>query len=55
MAMPGMDGIDTMRAIHRMRPDLPVLAYSTLRNIEYISSMRTEGAAGYLLKHWTGG
>ncbi|MCB0815257.1 MAG: response regulator transcription factor, partial [Flavobacteriales bacterium] len=51
VSMPGMDGIDTMRAIHRIRPDLPVLAFSTLCSIEYINSMRTEGAAGYLLKH----
>jgi DNA-binding NarL/FixJ family response regulator len=50
VSLPGMDGIDTMRAIRARFPSLPVLAYSALTDIEYVNSMRIEGAAGYLVK-----
>ncbi|MEZ4758975.1 MAG: hypothetical protein R2810_04205 [Flavobacteriales bacterium] len=50
-----MDGIDTMRAIVAAGPDLPVLAYSTLCNIQYINSMRTRGAWQLPLEARTGG
>jgi DNA-binding NarL/FixJ family response regulator len=50
VSLPGMDGIDTMRAIRAKYPSLPVLAYSTLTAIEYVNSMRIEGASGFLVK-----
>jgi DNA-binding NarL/FixJ family response regulator len=50
VSLPGMDGIDTMRAVKRLHPSLPVLAHSALTDIEYVNSMRIEGASGYLLK-----
>lgn len=50
VSLPVMDGIDTMRAVHRHHPTLPVLAHSSLTEIEYVNSMLIEGAAGYLVK-----
>ncbi|MEZ4757958.1 MAG: response regulator transcription factor [Flavobacteriales bacterium] len=50
VSLPVMDGIDTMRAVHRHHPTLPVLAHSTLTEIEYVNSMLIEGAVGYLVK-----
>lgn len=51
--MPEMDGIDTMRALRIAHPKQPVLAFSTLADIEYVNSMLIEGASGYLLKSGT--
>jgi len=48
--MPEMDGIDTMRELKENYPNVKVLAYSALRDIEYINSMSIEGARGYVLK-----
>jgi len=50
VSLPGMDGINTMRAVKHLHPSLPVLAHSALTDIEYVNSMRIEGAAGYLVK-----
>ena len=50
VSLPGKDGIDTMRAIHREFPGLRVLAFSALTEIEYVNSMLIEGACGYLVK-----
>lgn len=50
VSLPRMDGIDTMRAVRKEFPDLPVLAFSALSDIEYVNSMLIEGARGYLLK-----
>lgn len=50
VSLPGKDGIDTMRAIRKEHPSLPVLAHSTLTDIEYVNSMLIEGASGYLVK-----
>jgi DNA-binding NarL/FixJ family response regulator len=49
VSLPGMDGIDTMRAIRGQYPSLPVIAYTTLTDIEYVNSMRIDGAACYLV------
>lgn len=50
VSLPELDGIDTMRAIHRDHPEQIVLAFSDLLEIEYINSMLVEGATGYLHK-----
>lgn len=50
VSLPGMDGIDCMRAVHREFPAQRVLAFSALDEIEYVNSMLVEGASGYLLK-----
>lgn len=50
VSLPGKDGIDTMREIYRKNPDQKVIAYSLLKEIEYINSMLIEGARGYIVK-----
>ena len=50
VSLPGMDGIDTTRAMRKRYPAVKVLAHSALLAIEYVNSMLIEGAAGYLLK-----
>lgn len=50
VTMPELDGIDTMRVIKKKFLDIKVLTYSALNEIEYINSMRIEGAMGYVLK-----
>lgn len=50
VSLPGMDGIDAMRQVHREFPSQRVLAFSALSEIEYVNSMLVEGACGYLLK-----
>lgn len=51
VTMPEMDGIDTTRALRKKYPELKILAYSALNTIEFINSMRIEGARGYVLKN----
>lgn len=50
VSLPGMDGIDTMRTVHREFPLQRVIAFSALSEIEYVNSMLVEGACGYLVK-----
>jgi len=50
VSLPGMDGIDTARAIRKQFPQVRMLAHSSLTEIEYVNSMLIEGACGYLVK-----
>lgn len=50
VSLPGMDGIDTVRAVHQKFPEQILLGHSLLNEIEYINSMLIEGASGYILK-----
>lgn len=50
VALRELDGIDTMRALHKRHPELFVLAHSALTDIEYVNSMLIEGAHGYVVK-----
>ena len=50
VSLPGMDGIDTARAIRKQFPQVRMLAHSSLTEIEYVNSMLIEGASGYLVK-----
>jgi len=51
VSLPGMDGIDTTRALRKKHPGLKVLAHSMRTEVEYVNSMLIEGAVGYLLKN----
>lgn len=50
VSLPGMDGIDTTRLVHKQYPDQILIGHSFLNEIEYINSMLIEGARGYILK-----
>jgi DNA-binding NarL/FixJ family response regulator len=50
VSLPGMDGIDATRELHKRFPQIKVLAHSALTEIEYVNSMLVEGASGYLAK-----
>lgn len=50
VALPDLDGIDTMRSIRKHFPEQAVLAFSDQLEIEYVNSMLIEGARGYLCK-----
>lgn len=51
VSLPGMDGIDATRKIHKQYPAIKVLAHSALTGIEYVNSMLIEGAVGYVVKN----
>ncbi len=53
VSLPGMDGIDTARALRKQHPEIKILAHSALTEIEYVNSMLIEGAWGYLVKGTT--
>lgn len=50
VSLPGMDGIDTTRAVHKAYPEQVMIGYSLLTEIEYVNSMLIEGAKGYVIK-----
>lgn len=50
VSMPVKDGIDTTRELKRTFPAIEVIAHSALTGIEYVNSMRVEGAKGYVVK-----
>lgn len=51
VTLPGKDGIDTMREIRKRWPWMRVIAHSARLEIEYVNSMRIEGAQGFLAKN----
>ena len=49
--MPGMDGMELCRQVHKAYPDIKVIAISSFMETHYIKQMLRNGAAGYLLKN----
>lgn len=50
LSMPGKDGIDTLRDLQRIRPDMPVLILSGYAETQYALSLIRAGCRGYLSK-----
>jgi len=48
--MPGMDGLETTRAVKQACPDISVIIVTMHENSDYLISAIRAGAAGYLLK-----
>lgn len=50
IALPGMDGLDVLRAVKAKKPALPVLILSMYPEEQYASRVLREGASGYVTK-----
>jgi DNA-binding NarL/FixJ family response regulator len=51
LAMPRMDGLETMRRVHKQFPRLAVVVLSMHNDEQFVSQALRAGARGYLLKH----
>ena len=51
--MPGLDGLELLRAMRLEWPSVPVIMLSTYENPEYVRRALSDGAVGYLLKDAT--
>jgi DNA-binding NarL/FixJ family response regulator len=50
ISMPGGGGLETLKQLRTLRPDLPVLILSVYPEKQYATRALTAGAAGYLTK-----
>ncbi|AUC83812.1 DNA-binding response regulator [Polaribacter sp. ALD11] len=50
VAMPGLNGIEAAKQIHKMHPDIKIIGLSMHSNKQFIEGMFKAGALGYLLK-----
>jgi DNA-binding NarL/FixJ family response regulator len=50
LAMPGKDGLDTLRELKALKPNLPVLVLSVYPEEQYAVRLLRAGASGYLTK-----
>jgi DNA-binding NarL/FixJ family response regulator len=50
ISMPGHSGVDTLRSLKRLRPELPVLILSAFAENLYAVNLLRAGAAGYVSK-----
>lgn len=50
LRMPGVSGLDLMKRVHRMRPEIPVLILTVQPEDIYARRLLQAGAAGYLTK-----
>ena len=50
IAMPGMNGIDLLKKLHKEKPNLPVLVLSIYAEEQYAVRLIRAGASGYLTK-----
>jgi CheY-like chemotaxis protein len=50
LTMPELDGAETFREIHRLRPDLPVILMSGYSERDAVSRFAAQGLAGFLQK-----
>ncbi len=48
--MPVMDGVETVKVIHKQYPDIKVMMLTTFDDDEYVHEALKYGAAGYMLK-----
>ncbi len=51
LAMPRLDGLETMRRIHKQWPRLSVVVLSMHNDEQFVAQTLRSGARGYLLKH----
>ena len=51
MKMPGMSGVAFIEELHRIHPEIPVVALSGYDDYEYVRASLKLGAVDYLLKH----
>ena len=49
--MPGMDGVEATRIIHKSYPDVRIIMLTTFDNDEYVQHALQYGAVGYILKN----
>jgi DNA-binding NarL/FixJ family response regulator len=50
ISLPGPSGLEVLRQVKKLRPDLPVLVYSAHREEEFALHVLRAGAAGFLSK-----
>jgi two-component system invasion response regulator UvrY len=50
ISMPGKDGLDTLKELKNLQPDLPVLVFTVFPEEQYAVRILKAGAAGYLNK-----
>jgi DNA-binding NarL/FixJ family response regulator len=50
VAMPGLNGIEAARQIHKTHPDIKIISLSMHSSKQFIQGMFNAGASGYLLK-----
>jgi DNA-binding NarL/FixJ family response regulator len=50
ITMPEMDGLEAMKKIHEMYPDVRILVFSFLKDYDHFHECIRHGASGYLLK-----
>jgi two-component system invasion response regulator UvrY len=50
ISMPGMDGLETLRIVKDLKPELPVLVLSAYSEDQYALRVLRAGASGYLMK-----
>ncbi|RKX82691.1 MAG: DNA-binding response regulator [Spirochaetes bacterium] len=48
--MPGMDGVETVKVLHKKYPQIKIMMLTTFDDDEYVHKALGYGAAGYLLK-----
>jgi DNA-binding NarL/FixJ family response regulator len=51
LAMPRLDGLETMRRIHKLWPRVAVVVLSMHNDEQFVAQALRAGARGYLLKH----
>jgi len=50
IGLPGMDGLEVLRQLQELEPDLPVLLFSVYPEAQYATRGLKSGASGYLTK-----
>jgi DNA-binding NarL/FixJ family response regulator len=50
ISMPGMDGMETLRIVKDLKPELPILVLSAYSEDQYALRVLRAGASGYLMK-----
>ncbi|MCU7550067.1 response regulator transcription factor [Chitinophagaceae bacterium LB-8] len=49
--MEGMDGIELTRHVHKLNPNIRIIAFSSFDETHYVRQIIRNGASGYLLKN----
>jgi DNA-binding NarL/FixJ family response regulator len=49
--MEGMDGIELTRQVHKLNPNIRIIAFSSFDESRYVKQIMRNGASGYLLKN----